>query len=420
MKPARWHELLVLNTYWLGLSFMWNGLHVIILPAVLLNYVPAELKNTALGMLTFTGLIIAMLVQPLSGALSDRWVSRWGRRRPLILLGTLGDFVFLAILGWAGGLPWLALGYIGLQFSSNMAHGPMQGLMPDQLPPEQLGAGSGFKNLIDMLGMVVSSLFLGRLFDPDAAHPSLPLAVIIGVLAAGAAVTLIGVREKAALRTNPPADAAPKPPRPSVQLTALFQHGALTPYARLIIARFAFLLAVYGIQTFAQYYVQDVLKAADPPKLTGDLLAAIAVSLIIFALLGGWLGDRLGHIRMHYVAGAIATLGSLLMLFARTPLTLLIFGSVFGIGIGLFLTANWALASLLAPPGEAGKYLGLTNIATAGSAAVGRLLGPLIDLANNARPGGNLGYYGLFVFGAVCALGSIFLIRRVKTISQGS
>ena len=418
MKPARWHELLVLNTYWLGLSFMWNGLHVIILPAVLLNYVPAELKNTALGMLTFTGLIIAMLVQPLSGALSDRWVSRWGRRRPLILLGTLGDFIFLAILGWAGGLPWLALGYIGLQFSSNMAHGPMQGLMPDQLPPEQLGAGSGFKNLIDMLGMVVSSLFLGRLFDPTAARPSLPLAVIIGVLAAGAAVTLIGVREKAALRTHPPADAAPKAAERPAPLAALFHHGALSPYARLIIARFAFLLAVYGIQTFAQYYVQDVLKAADPPKLTGDLLAAIAVSLIIFALLGGWLGDRVGHIRMHYVAGAIATLGSLLMLFARTPLTLLIFGSVFGIGIGLFLTANWALASLLAPPGEAGKYLGLTNIATAGSAAVGRLLGPLIDLANNARPGENLGYTGLFLFGAVCSLASIFLIRKVNSATS--
>ena len=87
------------------------------------------------------------------------------------MLGTLGDFIFLAILGWAGGLPWLALGYIGLQFSSNMAHGPMQGLMPDQLPPEQLGAGSGFKNLIDMLGMVVSSLFLGRLFDPTRGPP---------------------------------------------------------------------------------------------------------------------------------------------------------------------------------------------------------------------------------------------------------
>lgn len=418
MKPARWHELLVLNTYWLGLSFMWNGLHVIILPAVLLHYVPEHLKNTSLGLLTFTGLIIAMIVQPISGALSDRWVSRWGRRRPLILLGTLGDFIFLAILGWVGGLPWLALGYIGLQFSSNMAHGPMQGLMPDQLPPVQLGAGAGVKNLIDMLGMVISSLFLGRLFDATVARPSLPMAVIIGMLAAGAAVTLIGVREKATLRLDRPQEA---PPRPAVSLSwrslraRLIPRGPLSPYARLIVARFSFLLGVYGVQTFAQYYVRDVLKAADPPKLTGDLLAAIAISLIAFALLGGWLGDRIGHIRMHYFAGAIATLGSLLMLFARTPLTLLIFGSVFGIGIGLFLTANWALASLLAPPGDAGKYLGLTNLATAGSAAVGRLLGPLIDLVNNARPGQNLGYTGLFIFGAVCALASIYLIKKVNT-----
>ena len=421
MKPARWHELLVLNTYWLGLSFMWNGLHVIILPAVLLHYVPEELKNTSLGMLTFAGLIIAMLVQPISGALSDRWTSRWGRRRPLILLGTLGDFIFLAILGWAGGLPWLAVGYIGLQFSSNMAHGPMQGLMPDQIPTAQLGTGSGVKNLIDMLGMVISSLFLGRLFDPAAARPSLPLAVIMGLLAAAAAVTLIGVREKAARRGRPlddPSSEPVRPPETPVRRNFSLPRGPLTPYARLIIARFAFLLGVYGIQTFAQYYIQDVLKAANPPKLTGDLLAAIAVSLIIFTLLGGWLGDRVGHIRMHYVAGGIAALGSLLMLFARTPLTLLIFGSVFGIGIGLFLTANWALASQLAPPAEAGKYLGLTNLATAGSAAVGRLLGPLIDLANNARPGGNLGYTGLFIFGAVCSLASIYLIRRVNAVAR--
>jgi MFS family permease len=268
--------------------------------------------------------------------------------------------------------------------------------------------------------MVISSLFLGRLFDPEAIRPSLPMAVIMGLLAAGAAVTLIGVREKAALHINLPQEAPPKPATP-LNWRALrarwLPRGPLSPYARLIIARFSFLLGVYGVQTFAQYYVRDVLKAADPPKLTGDLLAAIAISLIAFSLLGGWLGDRFGHIRMHYVAGGIATLGSLLMLFARTPLTLLIFGSVFGVGIGLFLTANWALASLLAPPGDAGKYLGMTNLATAGSAAVGRLLGPLIDLVNNARPGQNLGYTGLFLFGAVCSLASIFLIRRVNHTS---
>jgi Na+/melibiose symporter-like transporter len=152
----------------------------------------ARSGNHHLGLLTFVVLVIAMLVQPISGALSDRWVSRWGKRRPLILFGTIFDFVFLAILGWVGGLSWLALGYIGLQLSSNLARGPLQGLMPDKVPPEQLGIGSGIKNLIDMLGLVLSSLFWGRLLDPAAARPSLPLTLIIGLLAAAATVTLIG------------------------------------------------------------------------------------------------------------------------------------------------------------------------------------------------------------------------------------
>jgi MFS family permease len=35
-------------------------------------------------------------IQAISGALSDRWALRWGRRRPLIVIGTAFDFVFLA------------------------------------------------------------------------------------------------------------------------------------------------------------------------------------------------------------------------------------------------------------------------------------------------------------------------------------
>src|SRR5512135_2178524 len=114
MKRISLRDVIFLNAYWVGLSFMWNSLHVIILPAILLHLVPDTQKNTYLGLLTFAGLLIAMLIQPVSGALSDRWVSSWGRRRPLILIGTLFDFAFLAFLGWSGGLGWLALGYIGL------------------------------------------------------------------------------------------------------------------------------------------------------------------------------------------------------------------------------------------------------------------------------------------------------------------
>ena len=46
MKKLSLLQMLVLNAYWVGLSFMWNSLHPIILPAVLLNYVPDDRKNT--------------------------------------------------------------------------------------------------------------------------------------------------------------------------------------------------------------------------------------------------------------------------------------------------------------------------------------------------------------------------------------
>ncbi|RPJ19417.1 MAG: hypothetical protein EHM33_30310, partial [Chloroflexi bacterium] len=89
------------------------------------------------------------------------------------------------------------------------------------------------------------------------------------------------------------------------------------------------------------------------------------------------------------------------------------FGSVLGAGIGLFLTANWALATSLAPEQEAGKYLGLTNLATAGSAALARLEGPVIDGLNAAWPGVWLGYKGLFVFGGLCIFLSLFVLRKI-------
>lgn len=408
-KKLNLPSILVLQTYWVGLSFMWNSLHVIILPAVLLLMVPETLKNTYLGLLTFVGLIVAMVVQPISGSISDRWVSPWGRRRPLILLGTAFDFVFLAFLAWAGGLGWLALGYIGLQLSSNVAHGPLQGLLPDQVPEEQLGWASGFKNFMDMAGLIVSSLVMGRVYVPGTRHPVVPVGLIMVILAVCAAITILGVRERPSTGGGEVKNPLASPLREAFSVDWRTHRG----YAWLIASRLFFLTAIYGIQTFAQYFVRDVLAADNPVKLTGDLLAAITLSLVIFAVAGGWLGDRFGHKFMSYVASVVGALGCLLLLWARTPTTLLVFGSVLGVGIGLFLTANWALANELAPAAQAGQFLGLTNLATAGAGAIGRLEGPFIDVLNNAWPGAWWGYTGLFILGVVCILVSAILLIRV-------
>lgn len=398
-------ELVNLNTYWLGLSFMWNSLHVLVLPAVLLEFVPDERKNTTLGMLTFTGLILAMIVQPVAGWLSDRIATRFGRRRPWIALGTLLDLIFLSLMAMAGGLPLLAATYIGLQFTSNLAHGPAQGLMHDRVPLAQMGVASGVKNLFDMLGLVASSLLIGRILQPERVAGT--ITVIAGVLLLGAVFTLLGVREPG---KDSPSALAPAGGAFLISRTGIRRHR---DYWNLILARLLFLTGVYGVQTFAQYYIRDTLAVPDPVKLTGDLLATIVLTLIGFSIIAGYVCDRIGRKPMHILAVALLALGSLLMLGADRPGAILLFGSVIGAGIGVFVSANWALANDLAPQGHAGMFLGLTNLATAGAGALSRLAGPGIDALNAIEKASFMGYDAMFIGAALFSLISLVLLLRL-------
>jgi len=405
--------MLTLNSSWMGLSFMWNSLHVILLPAVLLRFVEDTHKNSVLGLLTGVGLILAMVVQPIAGAWSDRWRSRWGRRRPLIVLGTSLDVIFLAFMAFAGGLPLLAVGYIGLQLASNMAHGSMQGLLPDIVSKHQLGKGSAIKSVLDMLGLVVASLWMGSLVSPENASIGGPIGVVIAVLIVTTGITVLTTHEDASIphEQYPPL----AQPKQSWNFRAIFQDK---PFIGLIASRLVFLLGVYGIQAFAQYYVRDTLTTTNPVKLTGDLMAAIAVALVAFAMAGGTLCDRWGNKPVHAAAAFLVAGGSILFWMASTPTAVLVSGSIIGAGIGLFLTANWALAAMLAPPDQSGKYLGLTNLATAGAGALSRIFGPVIDGINNSSPGSYEGYTVLFAASAIFAIaGWLILTRTVHSPS---
>jgi len=399
--------LLVLNAYWAGLSFMWNALHPIVLPALLVNFVPADSKNTYLGLLTFAGLVIAMVLQPITGALSDRWASRYGRRRPLMVIGTLFDCIFLMILGWAGGFAWLLVGYVGLQISSNTAQGPLQGLLRDRVPPHQLGVASSVKVFLDLASLVAASLVAGRLMDPGPRGTLPVILVILGLLLAFAAITIVFTREE------PTGD----PARVHREVTLLGEKNEARPSAAywwLIAERGAFLLGIYGLQAFGQYYLQDALRVPDPAQQTGNLLAIIGMGTIALVLAGGWLADRFGPKRLLCAASALAALGMLLMVLTTDLQQLYVIGSIVGAGIGLFLTSNWALANQIAPQDQAGRFLGLTNLATAGAAALARLEGPAVDLLNSARPEAWLGYRGIFVFGAICILLSTWFLAKVR------
>jgi MFS family permease len=86
-----------------------------------------------------------------------------------------------------------------------------------------------------------------------------------------------------------------------------------------------------------------------------------------------------------------------------------------GSATGLFYTANWALGTDLVPKKEAGRYLGISNLAGAGAGAVGAYIGgPIADFFTihvPQMPG--LGYVLLFAIYGTLFLFSVIALSRV-------
>jgi MFS family permease len=406
----RWRDYVTMNVYWFGLAFMWNALHPIILPALLLWMVPESLKNTYLGGMTFTGLILAMVIQPLAGALSDRTRSRWGRRRPWMVAGTLLGLCCLAAMALAKSFAALLLGYLLLQFVSNMAHGPAQGLIPDLVPSDRRGMASGIKNLFDMLGLVITSLVAGNLMG--GGNPVLAFAIIGAVLAISALTTILTTPE------GPTSDAETSAVDHRLPDLLRVDWQSYPEYKQMIISRYLILVGIYAVQSFAQYYIRDWLRIPNPAEVTGNLLGAIGLALTALVFPAGWLSDRLGRLRLNVMAGALAAVGIFLLIFSRSVTSVYVFGGIIGAATGMFVSVNWALATDLIPQEEAGKYLGLSNLATAGAGATSRLGGPLIDAFNALRPGAYLGYPVLFLLASASTLLGTLLIRRIQRLRQ--
>jgi MFS family permease len=152
-------------------------------------------------------------------------------------------------------------------------------------------------------------------------------------------------------------------------------------------------------------------KAAS--DLTGTLTAIIGIFILLTALASGWLADRIGRKRLVGLSGLMAAAGGFLLLstiWVPNLVMVYIAGTIIGLATGLFMTANWALGTDLVPADEAGRYLGISNLAGAGAGIVGAGIGGLIaDYLNAYRPG--LGYFAIFASYAVLfALSTVSLI----------
>ena len=156
-------DLLRVSLYWLGLSSIFAGLNVILVGR--LEFAGLAADAAAAGQTLFwlflPGTFIAILVQPTIGSISDHTSSRWGRRKPYIVIGTVLDVVFLAGIALSQDLIAIAAFIALLQFSSNVAQGPFQGYVPDLVPAPQVGLASALVGMMQVLGNVTGFVIGG-------------------------------------------------------------------------------------------------------------------------------------------------------------------------------------------------------------------------------------------------------------------
>lgn len=154
----------MLSLFWFATSVHWTAILIVTLPSQAAFIAGDEFKGRGLGLILAVGALVSMVAAPLLGAYSDRIKTRWGRRRPFVVLGAAMDILGLLALAYiprAGDLSTLwpyILAFMWVEFWNNVATAPYSALIPDMVPVEQRGSASGWMGLMMMLGNFVGGL----------------------------------------------------------------------------------------------------------------------------------------------------------------------------------------------------------------------------------------------------------------------
>ena len=176
-----------------------------------------------------------------------------------------------------------------------------------------------------------------------------------------------------------------------------------------LISRLLILLAVNLVRNYILYFLDDVLQIQNPAAETGNLLAVLGIAVAVIVYPAGALSDRWGRKPLIVFSGILGTVGACALVLATTMPLVLVAGTIIGISIGVFLSVNWAWGADLIPADAGGRFLGISNIATAGAGVLAGGGGWMLDFFNAQSH--NLGYPALYLTAALCfAVGTVIVI----------
>ena len=302
----------------------------LLLPTIPLYAGALGIPESEIGLIVGFFALSSMTVRPWAGWAADRY-----GRLPLLVAGTLLFLASSLLYGWSRS--------VGALLAVRVVHGAGMGLYPtaatavvaDIAPPERRGEAMGFfgaaGNLALALGPVVGVWLMEQLGFPS-------------LFAASAAAAALALALTLSLK-----ETAPERRRVAFGLASVLSPAALFPSAILFC-----LMATYGVlMAFLPLYVRAI--DAGNPGIFFLVFASVVAAVRGYA---GRLSDRLGRAPVSAAGMVLAGLATAALALRGGPLTLVLAGTLYGIGFGAAQPSLMAWTVDLVPPVERGKAMG--------------------------------------------------------------
>jgi MFS family permease len=367
-------QLLRISAYWLGLTAIDAAVGLFITNRLEFDgLVPRDSVGQSMFVIGIGAALVGILIQPTVGYLSDYTVSRWGRRKPYIVAGSLLDVVFLLGIATGSSVLVLAAFMLLLSVSTNIARGPFQGYVPDLIAEPQVGLASGMVGLMQIVGNVTGFLLVSLAVSIGRMELSLVAVAVVELVTMLSVVLRVG-------RGMPPK------PREGRSWTTIARDAWATDilrersYVWLLFSRLLFLVAGSLLVNFVVIYLGRAfaMSKAEANATYVLILVVVVVANVIAILPASKLSDRIGRKQVIYAACAGGAGGAAVIAMSPSIPVALIGAAIFGAANGTFLAVDWALMTDLIPRASAGRYMGMSNVATGSATPISIALGGLV------------------------------------------
>jgi MFS family permease len=399
---------LALGAFWLGTYFVIVPVYTILLPVQVGRFVRPENQGAAIGLATGIGGLLATVIPPLVGHYSDRLRTRWGRRKPVILVGAIGSAAALLALRSSHGYLAVMASFVAVVALMNTAGAAYVALIPDTVARHETGKASGLWGAFLQAGgalalMLVFFLATGRM-----------LGQVYFLLAAALLLTLIpsfwaiGARDESRRARNR-----------RIALRRFLAPLWSGDFGWAFLTRLLTTAGFFSILPFLLLIFRQFESVSHPVRFTALFELAVTGIAIPVSILCGWLSDRHGRKRFVYASGALAFAVLLVMLTtSRVPTPFLVaLGLVYGLSYGAFSAVDWALALDTLPDRDnPAKDLGLFHVADAlPRVVIPVVAGAVLDTFNQVQPG--FGFRAVFALAIVFYVFGTVFVSRIRSVA---